>query len=141
MTNITARPTTLADAPFIAHIYTQGIEDRGSTFETRPRTAEDILSWFDGQHPIVVVERDEQVIAFASTSTYRPRDCYAGIAEFSVYVQREIRGTGAGKAAVDALIPAARAAGYWKRALTRLSRERRQPPPARLTWLSGSRHL
>lgn len=54
------------------------------------------------------------MIAFANTSTYRPRDCYAGIAEFSVYVERQVRGTGAGKAAMEALIPAARAAGYWK---------------------------
>ena len=52
--------------------------------------------------------------AFASTSLYRPRDCYAGIAEFSVYVDRAARGAGAGRAAMQALIPAAQAAGYWK---------------------------
>jgi len=111
---LSTRPATLEDASAIAHIYNQGIEDRSSTFETQPRTAQDIEGWFDGQHPIVVIERDGQVIAFASTSTYRPRDCYAGIAEFSVYVEREARGTGAGKAAMQALIPAARAAGCWK---------------------------
>lgn len=108
------RPATPADAADIARIYTQGIEDRSSTFETRPRTAGDITPWFDGTHPIVVVERGDQVTAFASTSLYRPRDCYAGISEFSVYVDRAERGTGAGKAAMQALIPAAQAAGYWK---------------------------
>lgn len=108
------RPARPDDAPEIARIYTQGIEDRSSTFETRPRTADDIASWFDGQHPIVVVERQGQVIAFASTSLYRPRECYAGIAEFSVYVDRAVRGTGAGKAAMQALLADAQAAGYWK---------------------------
>ncbi|KQR25688.1 arsinothricin resistance N-acetyltransferase ArsN1 family A [Deinococcus sp. Leaf326] len=108
------RPARPADAPEIARIYTQGIEDRSSTFETRPRTADDVASWFDGQHPIVVVERQGQVIAFASTSLYRPRECYAGIAEFSVYVDRAARGTGAGKAAMQALLADAQAAGYWK---------------------------
>ena len=76
-----ARPD---DAAPIARIYNQGIEDRVATFETRLRSREDVQGWFDGVHPIVVVEDGGQVIAFASTSTYRPRDCYAGIAEFSV---------------------------------------------------------
>ena len=112
--DLTIRPAVLADAADLARIYTQGIEDRTSTFETRPRTAEDILAWFDGQHPIQVAERDEQLIAFASTSSYRARECYAGIAEFSVYVDREARGTGAGRTVLLALIEAARAAGYRK---------------------------
>jgi L-amino acid N-acyltransferase YncA/predicted N-acetyltransferase YhbS len=109
-----ARGATLDDADDIARIYNQGIEDRVGTFETRPRSAEDVRSWFDGLHPIVVVEDTGEVIAFASTSTYRPRDCYAGIAEFSVYVARERRGRGAGRLAMLALIDAADAAGLWK---------------------------
>ena len=52
--------------------------------------------------------------AFAATSTYRPRDCYAGIAEFSVYVTRAARGRGAGRCAMEALLAAAEAGGYWK---------------------------
>ncbi len=69
--DLTIRPALPADATDLARIYTQGIEDRTSTFETRPRTAEDILTWFDGQHPIQVAEQDGQLIAFASTGSYR----------------------------------------------------------------------
>ncbi|WP_407543415.1 arsinothricin resistance N-acetyltransferase ArsN1 (plasmid) [Deinococcus radiomollis] len=112
--DLTLRPALPADAADLARIYTQGIEDRTSTFETKPRTAEDILTWFDGQHPIQVAERDGQVIAFASTSSYRARECYAGIAEFSVYVERSARGSGAGRTVLLSLIEAARTAGYWK---------------------------
>jgi phosphinothricin acetyltransferase len=54
------------------------------------------------------------VIAFASSSEYRARQCYAGIAEFSVYVARAHRGRGAGRVALDALIESARQAGFWK---------------------------
>ena len=36
---VTTRRATQADAGAIARIYNQGIEDRISTFETRPRTA------------------------------------------------------------------------------------------------------
>jgi L-amino acid N-acyltransferase YncA len=109
-----ARPATPADSAAIAAIYNEGIAERLSTFETRPRTPADIAAWFDGRHPVVVVEDAGAVIAFAATSTYRPRDCYAGIAEFSVYVAGPARGQGAGRLAMEALLEAAGAAGFWK---------------------------
>jgi phosphinothricin acetyltransferase len=108
------RAATPHDAEAIARIYNQGIEDRVGTFETRPRSAADVQAWFDGQHPVVVAVEAGEVVAFASTSTYRARDCYAGIAEFSVYVARVWRGRGAGRLAMRALIDAAAAAGFWK---------------------------
>ena len=80
-----ARTASPADAAAITRIYNEGIEDRLGTFETRLRSAADVAAWFDGRHPIVVVEEDATIVAFASTSTYRSRDCYAGVAEFSVY--------------------------------------------------------
>ena len=109
-----ARLATTADAAAIARIYNQGIDERAATFETRHRTAADVERWFDGVHPIVVVENGDEVVAFASTSTYRPRDCYAGIAEFSVYADRTLRGKGAGRIAMQALFEEARRAGFWK---------------------------
>jgi phosphinothricin acetyltransferase len=112
-----ARAAVPTDAPAIAEIYNEGIEDRIATFETRPRTAGDVEAWFDGAHPIVVVERpglDGVVEGFAATSLYRPRECYAGVAEFSVYVRRRARANGIGRKAMTALVEAAEAAGYWK---------------------------
>ena len=111
---MTARPATPADAGAIAQIYNQGIEDRVATFETRLRTAADIEKWFDGGHPVMVVEEAGEVIAFGATSTYRPRECYAGIAECSVYVARNARGRAAGKVVLLGLFDAARAAGFHK---------------------------
>ena len=108
------RLATPNDAPFLAAIYNEGIEDRVATFETRPRSHDDVREWFDGRHPIVVVEDNGQIVAFASTSTYRPRDCYAGIAEVSVYVARKFRRRGAGRVALNELIHQAKAKGFWK---------------------------
>ena len=110
----TARRATPGDAGAIARIYNEGIEDRIATFETRLRTPADVAGWFDGVHPIVVVEEGGQVVGFASTSSYRPRECYARIAEFSVYVAREHRGRGVGRRALDALIAESCAAGLHK---------------------------
>ena len=112
---LTARPATPADAPAICEIYNQGIEDRIATFETAPRSTDDVEAWFDGCHPIVsVIDADGSVVAYAATFSYADRCCYAGIAEFSVYVRRDRRGEGAGAVAMEALITAASAAGFWK---------------------------
>jgi L-amino acid N-acyltransferase YncA len=109
-----ARDATPDDASAIARIYNQGIEDRVATFETRPRTEHDVRAWFDGAHPVVVVEEGGEVVAFASTSSYRDRGCYSGIAETSIYVAREARRRGAGRLALETLIRAAESAGFWK---------------------------
>ena len=109
-----ARTATPADSAAIAQIYNEGIEDRVATFETRMRSVEDIRAWFDGVHPIVVVEEAGRIVAFGATSTYRPRECYAGIAETSVYVARAYRRKGAGRIALRALMEEAAAAGFWK---------------------------
>jgi phosphinothricin acetyltransferase len=111
---VLARVASREDAAAIARIYNAGIDDRVATFETRHRTPAEVEAWFDGVHPIVVVEDAGEVLAFASTSTYRPRDCYAGIAEFSVYADRTARGRGAGRVAMEALFREARNAGFWK---------------------------
>ena len=111
---LAARPASPDDAPILAQIYNEGIEDRVGTFETRPRTVQDVAAWFDGIHPIVAVEADGAVVAFAATSSYRSRECYTGIAEFSVYVARPARGQGAGTVAMRALLEAVKPAGIWK---------------------------
>jgi phosphinothricin acetyltransferase len=104
------------DAQAIAEIYNQGIDDRIATFETAHRSADDISAWFGTRYPVIVVTEGDKgsVIAFASTSMYRPRECYAGIAEFSVYVARSARGRGAGRLAMEALIAEAERMGFWK---------------------------
>lgn len=105
------------DAAAIARIYNEGIADRVATFETQPRTAEDrreVIRASAGRYPIVVVERGGAVVAWASVSQYRPRSCYAGVGEFSVYVAREHRGQGAGRAAMERLVVEAESAGFWK---------------------------
>lgn len=111
---IRTRAAISSDAPAIAAIYNEGIEDRVATFETRPRTPDDIVKWLGGRYPVVVVEDGPRIVAFASASSYRPRECYEGIAEFSVYVARSERGRGHGRAALQALFDAVERAGFWK---------------------------
>jgi L-amino acid N-acyltransferase YncA len=112
-----ARPARLEDAASIARIYNQGIEDRIATFETDPRTTADIERLLDerlGRYPAIVVERDGQVVAWASAGTYRARPCYDPIAEHSVYVDRDHRGSGVGRIALEALCAEAERLGLLK---------------------------
>ena len=109
-----ARPAVAADAGAICAIYNAGIAERVATFEAELRTPEQIMAWLGGVHPTVVVEDEAAVVAFAAASSYRPRACYAGVAEFSVYVAPAARGRGAGRLAMETLIETAEEAGFWK---------------------------
>lgn len=113
--DVVIRVAQLDDAPAIAHIYNQGIERRIATFETRLRTADDIQKWFGvPQHPILVAEYDGHIAGWIAASTYRPRECYDGIAEFSVYIAEAQQGRGVGSHLMQAFFPACEAVGLWK---------------------------
>ena len=111
------RPARPEDAAAVAQIYNQGIEERIATFETEPRSPEQMAAWLAekaGRYPVLVAERDGRVVAWAGTGPYNPRACYDGIATFSVYADREARGTGAAQAALQGLIEACERAGFTK---------------------------
>src|SRR4051812_37354556 len=110
----TTRPATRADAPAITAIYNPGIADRIATFETEPRSPDDIAGWFTSGRLIMAAEGAQGIVAFAASFPYSTRPCYADVNEFSVYVAREARGTGAGRAVLTALIEAANAHGLYK---------------------------
>jgi L-amino acid N-acyltransferase YncA len=102
------------DTARIAEIYNDGIADRIATFETEPRGPQQILAWFDQGYPVQVSGEDEKVMAYAVAFPYRSRPCYDGVREFSVYVAREGRGKGFGRAALSSLVVEAKRRGWWK---------------------------
>lgn len=114
---ISTRLATADDAEAIARIYNQGIDDRIATFETAPRSVEEMrsqLAYKADSFPTVVVLSGNDVIGYATAGSYRTRECYAGIAEHSVYVDRDHRRKGVGKIALLALCAEYADRGFWK---------------------------
>lgn len=114
---LTIRPATTADAPAIATIYNQGIEDRLATLETQLRSAEERRQWMTARgprHPVIVVEADRQVVGWASLNSFNARPAYDHVADISVYVERAWRGRGVGRRLLGRLDELARAIGYHK---------------------------
>jgi L-amino acid N-acyltransferase YncA len=112
---IRVRPATRDDAGAITRIYNEGIRGRGATFETRERAVSDILPWFDDpRFPILVATEGGDVVGWAAASSYRARACYAGIAEYSIYVATSHHGRGVGRALMPVFLDALDEAGFWK---------------------------
>jgi L-amino acid N-acyltransferase YncA/DNA-binding transcriptional ArsR family regulator len=115
------RDATTDDAPSIAHIYNQGIEDRMATLETQVRTPEERAAWLaarGSRHPVLVaLEAGGGVVGWASLNAFNPRPAYDHVVDLSVYVAREERGHGVGDALLGALEQRARLLGYHKMVL------------------------
>jgi phosphinothricin acetyltransferase len=99
-----ARP---ADAEAIRAIYNLEVTESTVTFDLVPRTLADQEAWLaehDGVHPAVVAELGGEVVGFGSLAPYRSRPAYSTTVEDSVYVRRDSRGTGCGRAILGELV-------------------------------------
>ena len=112
---MTTRPATRADADAICAIYNAGIAGRQATFETSPRTTDDVLGWYEDGLPFLVAADDSgRVVGWARVSPYSDRCVYEGVGEHGVYVDPGSRGQGIGRRLLDALAAAAEEAGFYK---------------------------
>ncbi len=104
------------DAAAVTSIYNQGIASRSATFDTQLREVAELEARIDDgtRYPLLVAVENGRVVGWAGLSAYRARDCYAGVAEFSVYVDERARGRGLGRQLLEHLVDTARAKGFWK---------------------------
>lgn len=108
------RKATRQDLPAITDIYNEAIQDTTTTFDINTKTLEEQEVWFNehvDRYQILVAQRDNTVIGWASLSEWSDRRAYAGTAEISVYVKEEYQRKGAGKKLSEAIVRAGREAG------------------------------
>ncbi|MBV9213688.1 MAG: N-acetyltransferase [Actinobacteria bacterium] len=115
MDELRPRLATAADASAIASIYNEGIAARSATFETEPRSVDEVARWVAASvHPMLVAEVRGEVVAAGWISAYSERLCYGGVGECSVYVAADHRGRGIGTALCEALAAEAERQGFYK---------------------------
>jgi L-amino acid N-acyltransferase YncA/DNA-binding transcriptional ArsR family regulator len=104
----------LADDDWAAvrRIYAEGIATGTATFETAvPSRASLDAKWWPEHR--WVAELDGAVVGWTAATPVSTRDCYAGVAETSIYVADGHRGRGIGKALLHKQVTEADAAGLW----------------------------
>ena len=110
--SVELRPLQAHDWPAVAEIYWDGMRDGLATFESEVPSWE---TWDAGHLPghRLVADLMGEVVGWAALSRASQRRCYAGVVENSVYVARQARGLGIGRALLQRLIEAAEGAGIW----------------------------
>src|SRR5947209_7657011 len=114
MLRVVIRAAADADASALSAIYNQGIEDRVGTFQTCPSTRSDFVRRVHAEEPLLAAEAGGSVVGWAGIVPYSERAFYAGVGEYQVYVERSVRGHGAGTRLLEELVAAAAGRGYWK---------------------------
>lgn len=121
---VTVRAATEADVEAICVIHNQGIVDRTATLDTALKTPAERRQWLtqrEARHPVIVAEAGGVVVGWGSLNRFNPRDAYDHVVDFSVYIERRVRGQGLGTALLAHLIEVARTLGYHKMVLAALA--------------------
>jgi L-amino acid N-acyltransferase YncA len=108
------RPAAEGDLPAVVEAYNAGIAERVATFETQPRTVEDLAAWLTDGQPFVVAERYGRVVGFARAGAYSDRCVYSGVGEHAVYVSRDARGQRLGRQLLEQLAAECERRGLYK---------------------------
>ena len=103
-------------APILA-ILNDAIVNSTALYDYRPRTAENMVQWFDIKEqmdfPVLGVEDESgDLMGFASYGTFRAWPAYKYSVEHSVYVDARHRGKGLGRVLLGALIAEAERQEY-----------------------------
>jgi L-amino acid N-acyltransferase YncA len=109
------RLATLDDAEPIRAIYNVEVLTSTVTFDLVPRSLEEQRAWLcarSGVHAVLVAEAAGEVVGFGSLSPWRDRPAYSTTVEDSVYIHRDHRGRGVGKALLTRLVDTATAHGF-----------------------------
>lgn len=108
------RPATVSDATALVAIYAPYVTDTAITFEYEIPSEADFQQRIQallGRYPYLVAEQAGQVMGYAYAGPFHPRAAYAWSAEVSIYLRRDCRGQGLGRALYEQLEASCRSMG------------------------------
>ena len=101
------RRAKIEDLHEMLDIYNYEVVNGVATFDEVPVTYEQRKEWFNvhkGKHILLVEEQDGKIAGYASVSKLFPKPAYDISGEVSVYVGKDFRGQGIGKALLKELL-------------------------------------
>lgn len=106
------RAMAAEDWESVRAIYLDGIATGQATFETEAPTW---TTWNNAHLPAprLVAISSERIAGWAALSAVSARPVYRGVAEVSVYVAQQMRGTGIGRLLLEALVRESENEGIW----------------------------
>ena len=101
----------------ILNIFNEAIVNSTALYDYHPRTADSMVSWFKAKEsqyfPVIgAIDETDTLLGFASYGTFRAWPAYKYSVEHSVYIHKDYRGKGIGRALMQRLIAAAIAQQY-----------------------------
>lgn len=109
----TLREMDAADWPAVEKIYAQGIAEGEATFEVATPTWQIFDAGRLAGSRLVAIDAAGVVVGWVAASAVSSRPAYRGVVEHSIYVDRAVRGRGAGRLLLDGFIASAEAGGVW----------------------------
>lgn len=109
------RPATAEDGAACARIYAPYVTDSAITFELEPPSGDTMAERIETatrKHAWLVIEDEHGVFGYAYAGAFHPRAAYRWSCEVSVYLDRDRRGSGAGRALYEELLAVLRRRGY-----------------------------
>lgn len=111
---VTVRDATDADLAVIRDIYNDAVEHTTAIWNEILVDVDNRREWLAARRakgfPVIVAQRGDDVLGYASYGDWRAFDGYRHTVEHSIYIDKNARGGGVGELLMRALIERARAA-------------------------------
>lgn len=112
MQDVQIRRAMRRDVPEIQAIYNETVLNSTASYDEEVRPESERYLWFDDHavhgYPVYVAVRGGCVAGWSALSRFRPRPAYRFTVEDSIYVHKDHRGCGIGRALLDAVVRDAR---------------------------------
>jgi L-amino acid N-acyltransferase len=103
------------DLPFFLDIYNDAVLNLTASFDLEPQSLESRRKWFrshGGKYPLLAAEVAGRAIGYSSISPYAEKPGYSKTVELSIYVHRDFRRRGVGRALMSEILSRAKILGY-----------------------------